>query len=336
MSANPELPWILDPERRDQPGARPRLDRRNLFLLICRLAYQDGAVSEVEKQLLGQFARALKMEPKEAKEFSQLAKKEFLQGANTGQGEADLQRVFSEACHFAAQDGEVDEGERQLLESFGRGVGITGAAFEATLQEALARAGGPPPPAPAPPPPPGPPPAGMAPPPGMPPAGMAPPPPGMPPGGMAPPPPGMPPAGMAPPPPGMPPAGMAPPPPGMPPPGMAPPPGMPPAGMAPPPGMPPHPGANPMAAMMGAAMAAPMAAGMGGVPGMAPGMPGMGPPPGAPGAPGQPGPQAAPTSPNPGGQVVDPEGRVRVSPGGAYKVELDIELPDLDEKFGGL
>jgi DnaJ-domain-containing protein 1 len=101
------------------------------------LAYQDGSISQVEKQLLGQFARALKLDPKQAKDFSSLAKREFQEGRNSGQGEADMNRIFLEACRFAASDGEIDAGERSLLESFGRGVGISGERLDQFLARAV-------------------------------------------------------------------------------------------------------------------------------------------------------------------------------------------------------
>jgi hypothetical protein len=142
---NFELPWMLDPDRRDVPGARPRLDNVNLFLLLLREAFMDGSVSRAENKLMGQFAKALKIDAKKARQLGKLCKTEVVHGKLQGQGEADLRAVFRKACYFVAADGEVDEGERALLASFGRGIDIPEAELEVMLEDAraqVAREGG--------------------------------------------------------------------------------------------------------------------------------------------------------------------------------------------------
>jgi hypothetical protein len=136
---NFELPWMLDPDRRDVPGARPRLDNVNLFLLLLRESFMDGSISRAENKLMGQFAKALKIDPKKARQLGKLCKTEVVHGKLQGQGEADLRDVFAKACYFAAADGEVDEGERSLLASFGRGIDIPEAELDVMLEDAKAQ-----------------------------------------------------------------------------------------------------------------------------------------------------------------------------------------------------
>lgn len=132
-----ELPWMLDPDRREVPGARPRLDKTNLFLLLLREAFKDGSISRVENKLMGQFSKALGIPSKQARQLGKLVKTEVVHGKLQGSGECDLREVFRKACHFAAADGEVDAGERSLLASFGRGIDVPEAELDVMLEDAM-------------------------------------------------------------------------------------------------------------------------------------------------------------------------------------------------------
>lgn len=136
---NFELPWMLDPDRRDVPGARPRLDKTNLFLLLLREAFMDGSISRAENRLMGQFAKALGVSTKQSRQLGKMVKTEVVRGRLQGQGECDLREVFRKACYFAAADGEVDAGERALLASFGRGIDVPEAELDVMLEDAIAQ-----------------------------------------------------------------------------------------------------------------------------------------------------------------------------------------------------
>lgn len=145
------LPWMLDEDRRGQPGARPRLDADNLFLLALREVFRDGEVSKTENQLLGQLARALGIDAEKSRRYALVVRKEYQEGRFAVRGEADMKTILLKACKFAAVDGVIDAGERRLLENFGRGVGITDDVLERILEAALvAPPQVPPPAAPAP------------------------------------------------------------------------------------------------------------------------------------------------------------------------------------------
>lgn len=137
-SLREDLPWLRNSSR-SLSGERPRLNRRNLFLLVLREAYADGYLEDQEKSILGRFAKALGLEAEECKKLSQIAKREFQQGKITGESAFDLKLAFHKACLFAAQDGDIDPQERGLLASLGRGLGIESEELDKILERALER-----------------------------------------------------------------------------------------------------------------------------------------------------------------------------------------------------
>lgn len=124
-----------DAEDRDEgvrvlPGATPgeegeRLDRRTLFLMVCREVWRDGEVDDRDNSLLNRLRKFLRLEKPVARKLGKIARTEYKKGKLEPGGALAPRELYRKVCERAFDDAVLDSHERDMLAGLAKLLDLT-------------------------------------------------------------------------------------------------------------------------------------------------------------------------------------------------------------------